>query len=120
MTKIGIIRPDPAMQDALEKLANERHTAIPPNELRPSYGGPQRDAINSVIDGIVSDICADIGRLRHTLDDIEQQVLEGAANAKARLNDQVQICVSVKDEITHMNRVVADIHRNAARRWALV
>lgn len=109
MTKIRLAN-DPGIQDTLEKLASEPYQAkIPSNEMRPSYGGPQRDAINSVIDGLVSDICSDIGELRHTLDDIEQQVLEGAANAKQRLNEQVQICVSVKDEITHMNRVVADI-----------
>lgn len=108
MTKIRLAN-DPDIQDAFEKLANETRTKIPPNEMRPSYGGPQRDAINSVIDGIVADICSDIGKLRHTLDDIEQQVLEGAAAAKTRLNDQVQICVSVKDEIAHMSRVVADI-----------
>ena len=108
MTKVRLLN-DPDIQDALEKLANEQRTKIPPNEMRPTYGAPQRDAINSVIDGIVSDICSDISKLRHTLDDIEQQVLEGAAHAKARLNDQVQICVSVKDEITHMTRVVADI-----------
>jgi hypothetical protein len=109
MTKIGLAssRVHPEMQEALEKLASER---APATEIqRPTFGGPQRDAINSVVDGLVSEICADIGKLRITLDEVEQQVLEGAAHAKQRLNDQVQICVSVKDEITHMNRVVADI-----------
>jgi Mg2+ and Co2+ transporter CorA len=91
-------------------LADEARTPLPDSPLfAPSYGAPQRDAINSVIDGIVSDLCKDIGELRRTLDDIEQQVLEGAAKAKEHLTDQVRVCVSVKDEISHMKRVVADI-----------
>ena len=102
---------DTDVEAALERLADDtRHrTQLPANDMRPTYGGPQRDAINSVIDNIVGDICSDIAKLRTTLDDIEQQVLEGAAGAKARLSEQVAICVSVKDEINHMNRVVADI-----------
>jgi hypothetical protein len=94
----------------LAETENDQPTKLPANEFTPpGYGGPQRDAINSVIDGLVSDICRDIADLRRTLDDIEQQVLEGAATSKHHLADQVQICVCVKDEITHMQRVVADI-----------
>jgi hypothetical protein len=84
-------------------------TPLPANEMRPSYGGPQRDAINSVIDGIVGDICKDIADVRHILDDLEQHILEGAASAKHHLSEQVGMCVSVKDEVTHMRRVVFDI-----------
>ena len=87
-----------------------QHTPVPVNEIKPpAYGGPQRDAINSVVDNVVSDICGKIDTLRKTLDAIEQQVLEGAAGAKAALQDHIQICIRVKDEITHMQGVIEDI-----------
>jgi len=93
----------------MEKLTGER-TPLPVNELSPpGYGSPQRQAINSVIDGIVGDICKDIAAVRVLLDRLEQQVLEGATHAKAQLMEQIAVCVSVKDEIGHMQRVVGDI-----------
>lgn len=91
-----------------------QRTPLPTNEMKPpSYGGPQRDAINSIVDGVVSDICIKIGELRHTLDDIEQQVLEGAAGAKHALQDHVQVCIKVTDEIAHTQRVIAEIKTSA-------
>jgi hypothetical protein len=79
-------------------------------ELKPpSYGEPQRNAIDSVVDGIVGDLCKKIGDLRKTLDDIEQQVLEGAAGAKRVLLDHILVCVRVNDEIVHMQDVVKEI-----------
>lgn len=100
-----------ALRELADRLGTEtRTTPLPVNELTPpGYGGPQRDAINSVIDGIVGDICRDIGAVRTLLDQVEQQVLEGAAKAKHGLTEQVAVCVSVKDEIAHMRRVVGDI-----------
>jgi hypothetical protein len=79
-------------------------------EIRPpAYGGPQRDAINSVVDGIVGDICNRIVDLRKMLDAIEQQVLESAAKSKAALNDHVGICVRINDEIRHMQTVIEEL-----------
>ena len=99
------------MNQPIRQLSDDvRRTPLPTNEIKPpSYGGPQRDAINSVVDGIVSDLCSKIAALRHVLDDIEQQVLEGAAGAKHTLHDQVQVCIKVNDEITHMQRVIDEI-----------
>jgi hypothetical protein len=98
------------LRELADRLDTETRTPLPANELTPpGYGGPQRDAINSVIDGIVGDICRDIGAVRTLLDQVEQQVLEGAAKAKHGLTEQVAVCVSVKDEIAHMRRVVGDI-----------
>jgi len=94
-----------------------RHTPVPVNEMKPpAYGGPQRDAINSVIDNIVGDLCGKIAALRKTLDEIEQQVLEGAAGAKHALHDQVMLCVKVNDEIAHIAKVIEDIKAVAHER----
>jgi len=74
-----------------------------------AYGEPQRGAINSVVDNIVRDICEEIGELRLALDTIEQRILENAASVKERLSEHVGICVSIKDEVTHIRRIIADI-----------
>jgi hypothetical protein len=98
------------------RLASDEHAPAPHDTKRaaaPSYGGPQRDAINSVVDGIVGDICKDVQDVHRMLDDVEQQVLESAAAAKARLQEHVGVCVSVKDEIQHMRRVIDDIKNRA-------
>jgi hypothetical protein len=79
----------------------------------PSYGGPQRDAINSVVDGIVGDICSKIGDLRKTLDAIEQAVLQSAAKSKHTLNEHVSTCVRINDEVVHMREVVAELAEQA-------
>lgn len=75
----------------------------------PSYGGPQRDAINSCVDNIVGDICGKIGELRKTLDEIEKAVLQSAAKSKHTLNEHVAVCVRINDEIVHMGSVIADL-----------
>jgi hypothetical protein len=77
----------------------------------PGYGEPQRDAINSMIDGVLRDISHKIGELRSTLDEIEQTVLTSAAEAKAILQEHVRTCIRVEDEVRHMARVVADMAR---------
>jgi hypothetical protein len=96
---------------------NELNTAVraQPDIRPPTYGAPQRDAINSVVDNIVQDISAKISELRKTLDAIEQQVLEGAALTKHALQDHVDVCVKVNDEISHMQRVVEDIRALAPK-----
>lgn len=78
-------------------------------EAAPSYGGPQRDAINSVADGIAADLCEKIAALRQTLDAIEQQILTSAVKAKHALNAHVEVCQKVHDEMSRMRRVVADL-----------
>lgn len=84
--------------------------AVPQRAMAPpSYGEPQRDAVNSIVDGIVRDISEQIAALRSQLDEIEQQVLEGAAKSKAALQGQIGVCVRINDEISHMTKVIADM-----------
>jgi hypothetical protein len=90
-------------------FATARAAPARPEATPPSYGGPQRDAINSVADGIVGDICNRIATLRRTLDVLEQQILTSAAEAKHALNAHVVICQTVNDEVARMRRVVADL-----------
>lgn len=96
--------------DAVDKAATPPRQDI----AAPTYGGPQRDAINSVVDGIVGDICSKVADLRKMLDTIEQQALQSAAKSKHRLNEHVETCVKINDEIVHMREVVADLMEAAS------
>lgn len=100
-----------ALDEAFEDNASHQRNKLAPRQevTPPTYGGPQRDAINSVVDGIIGDICGRIGDLRKTLDDIEHQVLQSAAKSKHALNEHVSVCVRINDEIRHMQEVVADL-----------
>jgi hypothetical protein len=87
-----------------------RRTPVPTNEMKPpAYGGPQRDAIGSIVDGVVSDICASIAALRHELDDIEQQLLESGAGIKHGLHSHVALCGKLKDEVSRVQATVESI-----------
>lgn len=105
---------------SLQQLADDLDAAaqrapVPPSDIKaPAYGAPQRDAINSVVDNIVSDLCGKIGELRRTLDAIEQQILEGAAGAKAALQSQIAVCVRFNEELAHMQGAVEQIKATAA------
>jgi hypothetical protein len=106
------------MNTPLKIRDGEHYNALtetpPPAMQPPAYGGPQQDAINSVFDGVVQDLFRKIGTLRETLDEIEQLVLTGAARAKAALQEQVDLCVKVDDEINHAKKVIADLRAQAA------
>jgi hypothetical protein len=94
--------------DQIDNIA-ARSAAAKPEIAPPVYGGPQRDAINSVFDSILVDLCGKIRDLRATLDAIEQAVLESAAKSKSGLNDHVDVCVRIDGELQHMRGVVASL-----------
>jgi hypothetical protein len=98
------------LQEVTEEI-NTQRAASPATRtmLPPGYGDPQRDAINSVVDNVVQDISRKIDDLRKQLDALEQQVLVGAAKSKLALHGQIQVCVRVNDEITHMGAVIEEI-----------
>jgi hypothetical protein len=94
--------------DQIDNIA-ARSAVTKPEATPPVYGGPQRDAINSVVDNILVDICGKIRELRGTLDAIEQVVLESAAQSKSTLNEHVDVCVEVDGELRRMQSVVASL-----------
>jgi hypothetical protein len=97
-------------------------TALPLNEIAPqqphkppTYGSPQRDAIGSIVDGLVDDLCQRITGIRETLDQIEQQALQSAADAKGSLSDHVGVCVRLSEEVSNLQTVVSDIRHKMER-----
>lgn len=92
-------------------------TAIPANELNPKphkppgYGAPQRDAIGSIVDGLVDDLCQRLNAVRKMLDSIEQQALESAAAAKGSLGNHVAVCVRLNDEVNRTQTAVEEIRK---------
>jgi hypothetical protein len=95
----------------VDEAANRRPAvaAVKETPNPPAYGEPQRDAINSLVDGIVRDITEKIAELRGKLDRIEANVLEGAAETKGRLQDHIRTCIRINDEVVHMADVIRDM-----------
>lgn len=75
----------------------------------PTFGEASRGAIDSVITNLADSLSKRIGELRGILDEIEQHVLESAAQTKATLENHVAVCVRVDDEIRAMQIVVKDL-----------
>lgn len=75
----------------------------------PRPGEPQRDAINAIIDGGVTELCGRIGDLMNKLKDLQQQAIDRAADAKAMLNETVSVCIKINDEIAHTSAVIDEI-----------
>lgn len=106
------------LRDEIDKEATRLHTPreVPQPMLRPdqlvrppAFGSPQRDAINSLIDKVVSDVCEHIAELEKRLEELRQQVLVGAAAAKATLQEQVEVCLRVNDEAVRIGDTIRDI-----------
>jgi predicted amino acid-binding ACT domain protein len=99
------------LRSEVDEAAHRRPlvAAVRETPAAPAYGEPQRDAINSLVDGIVRDVTEKIADLRSKLDNIEQTVLEGAADTKAKLQDHVRTMIRINDEVVHMAEVIRDM-----------
>lgn len=75
----------------------------------PRIGEPERDAINSIIDGGVQILCEKITELQTRMEELKQQALNRAADAKALLNETVSVYAKISDEIAHATIVLAEI-----------
>jgi len=101
--------------DRLDEVA-PRPQLVPAAQVEaPGFGGPQRDAIASIVDGVVSDVIANIQALQKQLKALEDHVLVSAANAKAALTAQVEVCARVREETANIGEIVKDIAQKALR-----
>lgn len=111
----------PHIRDVLDRLqaSDEPRSIIPPNSLNsvnakplqpPSFGEAQRDAVSAIVGNMTDELHKKIVSIRATLDKIEQEALQSAANAKGLLNDHIIVCVRLNDEIERMGDVVAHVH----------
>jgi hypothetical protein len=111
----------PHIRDVLDRLqaSDEPRSIIPPNALNsvstkplqpPSFGEAQRDAVSAIVGNMTDELHKKIVSIRGTLDKIEQEALQSAANAKGLLNDHIIVCVRLNDEIERMGDVVAHVH----------
>lgn len=89
--------------------------AAPQMVQPPSYGGPQRDAINSLVDGVVRDVCETIDALTKQLDALKSQVLVSADTAKRTLHEQVEVCARVRDEAENIREIIDEVAQKVLR-----
>ncbi|MGX1171255.1 uncharacterized small protein (DUF1192 family) [Bradyrhizobium sp. USDA 372] len=104
-----------ALRDEIDRSATRLHGARPlpvqpqPMVQPPAYGAPQRDAINALVDKVVSEVCERIAELKKQLDALQQQVLVGGAATKVTLNEQIDACMRVHDETNRIGDAVSEI-----------
>jgi hypothetical protein len=84
----------------------------PPRE--PSYGAVHRDKIDALIGELADELIGKIGELRHMLDDVEQRVVESAADTKISLQDHVIVCGRFHQEIASLRKLVEGIARSTS------
>jgi hypothetical protein len=100
------------LEQQVEQI-NRAITANPQELSPPVYGEEYRKAIDSLVEGIVSDLCKQMEELHLTLKGIEQEVLKSAERARSALRDHAGVCVKVRDEIKTMKIVITDLAEQA-------
>lgn len=86
--------------------------APPPLQVPPpTFGAPKRDAVNAIVDQIVSDACGRIDELQEQLEQMKNQILVGAASAKGTLHEQVDLCARITDETKRIGDVMHDLRK---------
>jgi hypothetical protein len=89
-------------------------TSLTNNAINPpAYGQVQRQAAAAVVDSLAEKICEQITALRKQLDDIENIVLQGSAQAKHMLEEQILLCTHLSDEVRHSQDVIAELKERA-------
>jgi hypothetical protein len=101
----------PAVAEMIERIDQ---VANAPTIKPPDYGASQRQAISAIADNLTSDLHDKIGKLHKRLDELEQCVLTGTAEAKAKLTETVTVCAGVNDEVDHIADIIEEIARRAA------
>ena len=110
-----------ALRDEIDRDATRIYpprTAAPPVQPMvqpPSPGAPQRDAINALIDKVVGDVCEQIDGLEKQLHALKQQVLVGGAAAKGTLQEQVEVCLRVNDEVSRIGDTIDEVAQRVLR-----
>jgi hypothetical protein len=111
--RLANVRDD--VDSAATRLHGQRHAPPPPQVPVPQYGAPQRDAISSLVDSHVREVCERVDELREQLDKLKQQVLVGSAAAKETLNEHIALCLRVNDETARIAGAVDDIAQRITR-----
>ena len=93
----------------MDARTRTEHIPAKPEFQPPTFGAPQRDAIDSLIDNIAASLCQKIAELHAALDDIQQRLLETSNAVKAQLHEHVTLAEKLNDEVQHAARVLGDL-----------
>jgi hypothetical protein len=81
----------------------------------PAHGASRRDAINSLVDDISTNLCAEIAALRRELDLIEQRALTDAVAQQHRLTEHVNTAATLHDAVARVREVVTGLSERSRR-----
>jgi len=82
----------------------------------PSKATATRDAVASIVDGVLADAGNSMAALRKGLDAVEAVLLENAAHIKGELQEHVDLSICVLEESERINALVDRLKRQQERR----
>ena len=85
-------------------------------EVAPTKAAATRDAVASIVDGVLADAGKSMASLRKALDDVEALTLENAAHIKGELQEHVDLSIRVLEESERVTALVEQLQRQQERR----
>jgi hypothetical protein len=82
----------------------------------PSKAEVTRDAVTSIVDGVLADASKSMASLRKALDSVETLTLENAAHIKGELQEHVELSIRVLEESERVTALVEQLQRQQERR----
>jgi len=82
----------------------------------PTKSAATRDAVASIVDGVLADAGRSMAELRRALDSVEALTLENAAHIKGELQEHVDLSIRVLEESERVNALVDQLKRQQERR----
>ena len=99
------------IDDAVQRpdVAPEQRQELTP----PRYGDQHRSGVDACVTGLVDDLCGKIDGLRAMLDQMKQEVIQSGARSKHQMNEHVDLCAEVNEEINRTRSTVARLAERA-------
>jgi len=82
----------------------------------PTKSAATRDAVASIVDGVIADASKSMDSLAKALAAVEALMLENAAHVKGELQEHVDLSILVLQEADRLNELAAQLQRQQERR----
>lgn len=82
----------------------------------PTRAAVSRDAVSSIIDGVLADAASSLAALRKSLDQVEALALQNAAAIKGELQEHVDLSIRVLEESERVSALVEQLQQQQERR----
>jgi len=82
----------------------------------PTKSTASRDAVSSIVDGVLAEASKSMKELRKGLDTVESLMLENAAHIKGELQEHVDLSTRILEESERVGELVSELKDQQERR----